>query len=180
MSDVVRFFALGILALSCFLAGRRSSAADRRALQFMGGLAAILGLLLITDAIGASVEIVRSIARHDGLYQRRRPFQAAVIVAVVIACLLMLPALLRIARKTSRPIQASLVGMTMLCGFLVIRAISLHQVDAILNRRQGLPRLNLGDSVELILIAGIAFLVQLSPPTHLPPQDRPQHASQSP
>ncbi|MGE3077095.1 MAG: hypothetical protein AB7N24_20395 [Dehalococcoidia bacterium] len=180
MSDLIRFLALGALSLSCFLAGRRSNVTDRRALRFMGGLAAILGLLLITDTIGASVETFRSIARNDGLYQRRRPFQAAVIVAVIIACLLALPALLRIARKTSRHIQAALVGMTILCGFLVVRAISLHQVDAILNRRRGLPRLNLGDSFELMLIVGIALLVQLRRSTSLPRQDRPQDAPESP
>ncbi len=176
MSDLLRFCAFGLLAFSSFGASRRAGRADRRALVILGWTASILAVLLITDTIGAAVEAIREFARSDGLYQRRRPLQAMVIVFIIIACLAALPALLRIARSTSRVVQIALVLMFSLCGFLVVRAISLHQVDSSLNRHPGLPGLNLGDSVELATTLAIAFLVQWTRRRQRDDVNRPRHA----
>ena len=116
----------------------------------------------MTDTIGATVEAIRASARKDGFYQGRRPIQAMVIGIVVLACLIALPVVLRVARNNSRLVQCALAGSLGLFGFLIVRAISLHQVDAVLNRRGGLPKFNLGDSIELVSILIIGTFILLS------------------
>jgi hypothetical protein len=108
----------------------------------------------------AVADLGRSEARDEGWYGDRRPVQAAVIGAVVVAITIAWLAVgARWARSYRRywPVLSAVVA---LLAFLLVRAISLHALDAAFNRDVvGIMRA--GDLVEIagaIAISAAALL----------------------
>lgn len=124
--------AYGATAVLCLLAARRI----RR--SFWLGLA--LGMLLLginkqQDLTGILTRLVRGTAWQEAWYFSRQPVQLAVMAAAgFIFCLLFL-LLIRKLKLASRWQNLALFGLVFLAGFALIRAVSLHAIDAFLYGR---------------------------------------------
>ncbi len=159
LSDPLRLFAYCVLAAACVTAAYTAERRTRLVLIGVGALAILLGLALTLDVVGAVADAGRRMADSKDWYGSRRPIQAAVIGVVaalgVLAVVLVWIASTRFVPEL-RTMPALLMGL--LC-FLVIRAISLHQIDAYLDRHPGGRALHLGDIIELGAIFVLTLVV---------------------
>jgi hypothetical protein len=85
-------------------------------------------------------QVFRDLARAQGWYERRRPYQVAFIVAVGLTSAGGTALLAFAMRRVLRRVWLGLLGLGLLAGFVLIRAASIHQVDVLLKR--GTVRLN--------------------------------------
>lgn len=125
----------------------------------VGVLAVFLGIALTLDVAGAVADIARRMAGDEGWYGSRRPIQAAVIIVVAALGLAAAVSMWIISTRLFPEIRTLLVLLMGLISFLVIRAISLHQVDAYLNRHPGGQALHLGDIIELAALFVLTLVV---------------------
>lgn len=161
-SDLVRFAAYAMLAASAWWQQREASGADRAILRVTAALSLFLGVSLVLGLAGLLAAVGRAMAVDEGLYQERRPLQAAMIAGMMLAggiALGLLPALTRRLSLAHRVLAGLLV---VLVTYVAVRAISLHQVDSLLNGETG-PGLRSGDYVELLLVV-LGWLSVLMPP----------------
>ena len=95
----------------------------------------------------------RLAATSEGWYMERRLPQFAFIVALAMAAILVALRLFVRARRGPIPTWLALIGITLFLAYIVIRSVSLHQVDLVINRRA------FGLSVNTMLeIGGIALI----------------------
>jgi hypothetical protein len=85
-------------------------------------------------------QVLRDLARAQGWYERRRPYQVAFIAAVGLTSAAGTALLAFAMRRVLHRIWLGLLGLGLLAGFVLIRAASIHQVDVLLKR--GTVRLN--------------------------------------
>jgi hypothetical protein len=136
---------------------RAARAGDPRASpQFWGVL--LLGTLVLgvnkqLDLQSGLVELGRTLSRDQGWYEHRRAVQAGFVVVGVLACGALCWWLARLARRELRRVLPALVGWSLLCAFVAIRALSFHHLDRLLGWSVGGARL--GAVLEL---SGIAIL----------------------
>jgi hypothetical protein len=84
----------------------------------------------------------RQILEKAGLYQERRNYQVAFIIAVASTCVALFGFFLWIGGRSLRDHWLALVGMGFVLGFVMIRASSFHHVDILLSSRVGGLRWN--------------------------------------
>ncbi|MCB9421231.1 MAG: hypothetical protein H6667_15625 [Ardenticatenaceae bacterium] len=126
----------GVTAVLCLIAAVRTPIKR----GFWGGLA--LGMLLLginkqQDLTGILTKLMRGAAWQEQWYFSRQPVQ---LTLIVIAALLFGGLFFWLARKAkpaSRWQSLALLGIVFLAGFALVRAVSLHAVDAFLYRRIG-------------------------------------------
>lgn len=85
-------------------------------------------------------QVLRDLARAQGWYEARRPYQVAFIVAVGLSSAAGTALLAYAMRRVLARVWLGLAGLGLLAGFVLIRAASIHQVDVLL--KQGAVRLN--------------------------------------
>jgi hypothetical protein len=110
----------------------------------------------ITRQLGLGAALTqagRIIAKNEHWYGRREDFQLVFIAGVALLCLATARALLIWARKTHLSTSLAVVGTTLVAGFALVRAASLHHVDQFLAERFLILSLN------SILEAGVTGLV---------------------
>lgn len=123
-------------------------------------------LLLVALFIGLAIEKIlhldtqiqeqlRANARDHGWYEDRRQLQIPVVVAIVLSAGIAAPFLKRDCARDQRLHHASLCGMVLFI-FDAIRAVSLHQIDAVLTFSFGPIHLNY--LIEGGLTATILFM----------------------
>lgn len=122
--------------------------------------------LMVAMAVGRLVDVGdivadlgRERARESGWYDERRTYQAIVVGGLgAVWCLVVLIALWRVPARRRRYLPMALVVFTLLC-FGAVRVVSLHQVDAVLHRRE-VAGVRIGAVVELalLLLATLAVL----------------------
>lgn len=133
-------------------------AADQRTL---GRLWLVVGVLMLAMAANKQLDLqtlvserVRSVARARGWYDNRRPVQAAVIVAVGVLSLVAVAVLAYLMRRVWRRALPVVAAVAAVVTFAVVRAISLHQIDAVLGAGGGWPKRGL----ELLATLVVAWL----------------------
>src|SRR5271166_3087922 len=107
---------------------------ETRAWTAIAVLLALLGVSELLQLQPAITNFGRSIAVGEGWYWHRQGIQAAFIkIAAAITVVFSLGLFLS-ARRTSLECAIALASAVMIVGFILVRAVSLHQVDALLRR----------------------------------------------
>lgn len=129
-------------AVACALAARceptPEGARRARPSPFWIGLAASMFALGAIRLINLQVylsEVGRGAVRSLGRDVDRRIVQVALMAVVGLACAAALAATLRAGRRSARHRWPAMAGMAFLAGFVAVRAISMHGVDALLSAR---------------------------------------------
>jgi hypothetical protein len=116
-----------------------------------------------TDLGGLATELGRSEALEQGWYDERRRIQAYGAALVGAGWLVTVAvALWRVPARRRRYLPAALSMFTLMC-FIGVRLISLHQIDALLYRRE-LAGAQFGAVVELAILAVAVVLTAVPPP----------------
>jgi len=97
----------------------------------VGGVLAALAVFAATDAQRSIGDAFRDEAQSEGWYSIRRPIQATVVILIVVAAdaTILLAMRLKGAKRRYLP---PFIALVFLCSFVVIRSLSLHQIDAVL------------------------------------------------
>ena len=168
-STLLRELAYLAAACVCLAAGWRSArgpgARDAVAMAFWVGAAALLLLLALSREVDLSVRVAdvgRDVLRREGWYPDRRPIQTlAVYIIIASAGLVGLTGSLLYLRRHRTHLIFGWLALVGLVGFLGVRAVSLHDIDAVLYRRSiaSIPFnaiAELGVTLALALAAGLA------------------------
>mgnify|MGYP001256898033 CR=1 FL=1 len=129
--------AYGGTAVLCVLAAQRQRPTAPRAGQFWWLLAAAMLLLGVNkqgDLVGRLTGEGRLLAWTGNWYQNRAGLQIALAVIIVAVAGGLLVWLLRRLRPLSKRQLVAVVGVVYLVGFVLVRALSLHAIDAFLYR----------------------------------------------
>lgn len=155
-SDGVRLAAYAFLAVVAFWSARAGGTGERWALRLTGILSVLFGVALTIGLAGEFAQAGRDLAAGEGWYAERRPIQAAVVIGLLAAGTLSIAMLGFAARKLNGWVRLTLAFGVLLSTYVAIHTISLHQLDAVLNRdtRGGLRT---GDQVEIALVLCCAF-----------------------
>ena len=130
---VVHLVAAG-LAVTVALYGPFLSRARRSERWLWGIGAAVLVALAINkqlDLQSMLVATARCVARGQGWYENRRVYQTEVILGLVIAAAIVVPALIYVLRKAVVGNFAFVLSMSALVAFVLLRAISFHHLDVV-------------------------------------------------
>jgi amino acid transporter len=126
----------------------------------LGGMWFVVGLLMVAFAANKQLDIqqwvadrVRDLARRQGWYERRREVQAVVIGGVAVVSLLVAGLLAYRLRHVLRRAIAVVVTVAAIVAFAVVRAVSLHHIDSVLNAAGGWVRRLLEVATLLVLSA---------------------------
>jgi hypothetical protein len=166
---------LAVAAL-CFVNGRRSGGtvsgrrgisvahARRRFWFVMTAVLLILGLTRQLDLQALLTDAVRTLFRQDGWYDDRAGLQRGLVIAAAAIGGLGLLAALVTFRRAEGSVMVALGGAVALLTFVVIRTISLHDIDHLLNR--GIPGAHVNNLFEIGAIAiigagALAFAARL-------------------
>jgi hypothetical protein len=150
MGEELQVAAYVLLGLACAAAAarpchRRSTAVVLWVGAVLWGGAALAGAL----SLGGEVSHAgRQAAWMEGWYGDRRAVQLAVVM--VLAATTGLAAAVLLVLPLARPTRVLAVTWTALAGFLAIRVVSLHAVDAVLYR-EGIAGVSRGILFELAL-----------------------------
>jgi hypothetical protein len=142
---------------------RQISSSGRRALWPMfwlliGAIYASMASVLTFDLIGTLGGLGRDYARADQWYESRRPLQVAVVTIVGVTWLsIIVVGIWRVPERRRRYLPSALLCTTLVC-FAIIRIVSLHQIDTIVQRTSvaGVP---VGTVAELV---GVVLAVMLT------------------
>jgi hypothetical protein len=163
-SNVVRVVAYLVVAATCCVAGVRELRGDRRGTSLWPPFWFLTAAVFVAMAVGRATdlaEVVADVGRREavaaGWYEGRRRYQAMVVGAFFGAWFVtVVIALWRVPERRRRYLPMALLTVTIVC-FAAIRLVSLHQIDAVLYRRQVMGA-KFGAVVELILLAVAAAL----------------------
>jgi len=168
-STLLRELAYLAAACVCLAAGWRSArgpgARDAVVMAFWVGAAVLLLLLALSREVDLGPRVVtagRDALWREGWYADRRPVQAlAVYVIIASAGLVGLAGSLVYLRRRRAHLIFGWLALMSLVGFVGVRAVSLHYIDAVLYRRS-IASISfnaiaeLGVTLALALAAGLA------------------------
>ncbi|MCA9872948.1 MAG: hypothetical protein KC441_04820 [Anaerolineales bacterium] len=123
-------------AVLCGLAAyhRQATPRSRRLWAMLAVVMALLGINKQGNLVGRLTTEGRLLAWTGAWYQNRAGLQIALAAIVVLLAGGLLLWLLRRLRPLSGPEMTAVVGVVYLLGFALVRAISLHAIDAFLYR----------------------------------------------
>lgn len=158
--DLLRLGAYGLAAVVCLQVGCRERS-EPPGLRPPGRWPAFLFMtaaVLLVMAAGATghvddwiTDIGRRRARAEGWYDQRRDLQALLVGSVgVIWAAVTAIAIWRVPERRRRYLASALVVFTLMC-LAGVRLTSLHQVDAVLLRRQ-IAGMRIGLALEMALL----------------------------
>ncbi|WP_342078260.1 isopropylmalate isomerase [Yoonia sp. SS1-5] len=153
-----------LVGLICFVAAGRTAFpwyTARREKFFWRAL----GLVLLALAVNKQLDLqslltasARCAAQLQGWYENRRVVQVAFIVAILAFMLLFALLLWTIVRGTLRRNGLALIGLIFVLGFVAVRAVGFHGMDALINMRVQGVRVNWALEITgpvLILLAAL-------------------------
>jgi len=108
---------------------------ERRAWRAMSVLLLVLGIIKQLNLLTALTAAGRVLARNQGWYEQRQFVQLVFIAVAAMTCLIAAITLLLWARNSPIPTRIALMGTSMVLGFVLIRAVSFHQVDRFIGER---------------------------------------------
>jgi hypothetical protein len=126
-------------ALVCLRAARGAvgdDPLDRKERLFWTVTAVVMTLYAVNkqlDLQSLATSVGRCIAKADGWYEQRRRFQFEFIIGLVFCTFIALVAVFRWLRGTLARTGVAAFGLIFVSGFVVIRAVGFHHVDAIIN-----------------------------------------------
>ena len=129
------------------------------------GLLLVMAVGRATDAGNRLTDLGRTIAQSEGWYRHRHRLQVVAVGSVGLVWLLAVATTLwRVPARRRRYLPAA-VAVTSLMGFVGIRLVSLHKVDALLERRH-LFGVKVGAVLELaaVLLVVLATCVPVPSP----------------
>lgn len=135
---VVIYAASALVAFMTMRVAPFPSATLRREQVFWAVLAVGLAFLAINKQLDLQTLLTtlgRCAASLQGWYDDRRFFQAALIAGLLVFVLLAGVFFLILLRGTMHRSLIPLVGAVFVCGFVLVRAVGMHQVDAMLGMR---------------------------------------------
>ncbi|WP_265501932.1 hypothetical protein [Paracoccus beibuensis] len=143
----------------------------RRGRAFWAVLAVLLAFLAINkqlDLQSAVTAAGKCLARAQGWYANRRIVQVAFIAVLLAGVLVTLAgAMMALRGSLSRNLLA-VVGLAILLGFVMVRAVSFHHVDLLIGSRSlGVPNNFLFENAGLLLIALNAVVLLRRPASRL-------------
>jgi hypothetical protein len=107
---------------------------EARAWTALTVLLALLGVSELLQLQPAVTELGRSAAFEEGWYWHRQGMQAAVTKIGTALTIALGLGLLLSARRTSLQCATALACAVTIVGYIIVRAVSMHQVDALLMR----------------------------------------------
>jgi len=159
-ATVVLYF---VAAIVCFRVGRDRWRALPRSEFTLYRLLALglvaLGVNKQLDLQTAFTELGRMLAREAGWYAERQSVQKAFILGVGVIALVIGATVLALLRRAPLPTHITIVGALGLVAFVVIRASSLHHVDAFIRSSRFGVRANIAIEMGslLVVIAGASW-----------------------
>ena len=137
---------------------RQISSPGRRALWPMvwlliGSAYAAMALVLTFDLVSTLGGLGREYARADEWYESRRPLQVAVVTIIGVTWLsIIVVGIWRVPERRRRYLPSALLCTTLVC-FAIIRIVSLHQIDTIVQRTSvvGVPVGTIAELLGVIL-----------------------------
>lgn len=152
---VVDYALCAVLAL--LVACRRGALAGRAFWAVLVGLLIALGINKQLDLQTALIQAGRCLALAQGWYEERRIVQVAMIVVLVIGSLTGIAIASRALRDRAATNAVALLGLGVLVTFVLIRAISFHQIDLLINVQLPGARVNFViENAGIVLIAANA------------------------
>jgi hypothetical protein len=163
-SNITRVVAYLLVTSTCCLAGARELRSDRREVNLWPPFWFLTAAVFVVMAVGratALADVVADVGRREaiaaGWYDGRRRYQVMVVGAFFGAWFVtVVVALWRVPERRRRYLPMALLTVTIVC-FAAVRLVSLHQIDAVLYRRQVMGA-KVGAAVELVLLAMAAAL----------------------
>ena len=148
---IVGGYALALLL--AMRAGRRTAVSgERRFWWLTSAMMLVLGLNKQLDLQTQLTAFARILAREQGWYEARREVQIWFIAIGGLLALGLGVWLARLTMLAGAAVRVSLVGVLLLCGFVLLRAVSFHHVDVLLGMRV------MGRKMQVLLeILGIAI-----------------------
>lgn len=151
---------LGCMALAVLVVARRPRGAARGLWMCIALLMAFLAANKQLDLQTALTATGRCMARAQGWYDDRARVQMGFIAGLVALVLIVLLAALRSLRGRLRGNGLALVGLAVLCGFVLVRAVGFHHVDRLISMDFASIKFNFWfENAGLVLIAANAVLL---------------------
>ncbi len=142
-------FALAVLVLR-----RRPIGAARGLWLAIAGLMAFLGLNKQLDLQTALTATGRCLAHAQGWYDQRYLVQLAFIAGLVLGVVIALLWAAKTLRGQMRRNGLALLGLAVLCGFVLVRAVGFHHVDRLISTDFANIKFNFWfENAGLVLIA---------------------------
>ena len=117
-----------------------------------------LGINKQLDLQSLLTEIGRYMLRYWNWYEQRRLLQAAFVSVVAVVLLGAVVSLAKLAKGQAKPVQLSLLGTTVLFGFICVRAASFHHVDVLLALSiSGMRSNHIFELSGIAIVGGAAF-----------------------
>lgn len=132
---VAVYLAAAAVALVVAMQAPFPAASRRREHLFWALLAAVLLALAVNKQLDLQSYLTalgRCLAQHQGWYDSRRLVQQTVILGLLVVMVLLAVALWRMMRGTLARNGAALVGLVLVLGFVAIRAVGFHHIDALI------------------------------------------------
>lgn len=132
---VAVYLAAAAVALVVALQAPFPAASRRREHRFWALLAAVLLALAVNKQLDLQSYLTalgRCLAQHQGWFDRRRMVQEAAILGLLVVMAVFAVALWRRMRGTLARSGAALAGLVLVLGFVAIRAVGFHHVDALI------------------------------------------------
>lgn len=153
---VVDYAVCAVLAL--LVGCRRDASVGRTFWAVLVALLIALGINKQLDLQTALIEGGRCLALAQGWYEERRIVQVATIVLLIVVSLTGIAVATRALRDRARANAVALVGLGVLITFVLIRAVSFHQIDRLINVQLPGPRVNFVlENAGIVLIAANAL-----------------------
>ena len=140
-------------SVACYLASRRS-----RAARWWLSFAAVLAPLAVNKALDLQswfTHAGRRLARDQGWYMSHGPAQVVAIAAVAVLALVLTASFSRLTRRRAgAAVRLAAIAVTYQVTFVIVRSISLHEIDRLLGVNAGPFRLN-----HVFECAGLAVVI---------------------
>jgi hypothetical protein len=165
-SNALRVAGYTAAALAAFVAGTRERSLVRENPNLWPAFWFLTSSLFLLMALGrmfgfadVATQLARDEAHSQGWYADRRKFQAVVVASVsAIWFVAVVVALWRVPERRRRYLPMAFIAFSLVC-FAGVRAVSLHQIDAVLYRRH-LMGAKVGSVVEVFgILVAIAVTV---------------------
>ena len=153
-----------LVAWSCARAARASRSApplQRRERVFWWLCAVVMGFLAINKQLDLQTlltDVGRCIAVDQGWYEGRREVQRGFLAAMAVISVASVAGCWLVLRKTFARTGLAVLGLGLVCLFVVVRAASFHDFDALLGssvRGLGIAKLLEVTGPLLVLIAAV-------------------------
>lgn len=143
--DPISWTIVAAYLLAVAAAVRAAAASPQRRERLFWSAAAAVALALALnkqlDLQAFVTDVGACMARIGGWYDMRRPVQAAVFAAIALAGLVASTVALWSLRRALAELWPAFLGLALMGGYVLLRALSLTHVDMLLYHELGPPRL---------------------------------------